>query len=119
LVQVDYVRVVDLDIGASKSDIRAISVVTISERAGRTCDPNRSPPRPLAPVPLAGALIPADAAVETTAGMIDAKKKSNGTARSEALQSSILEIIDKKRHQEWVHPNFWSGYAIVEVGQLN
>ena len=36
LVQVDYVRVVDLDIGVSKSDIRAISVVTISERAGRT-----------------------------------------------------------------------------------
>jgi hypothetical protein len=40
LVQVDYVRVVDLDIGASKSDIWAIRVVTISERAGRTraCD---------------------------------------------------------------------------------
>jgi hypothetical protein len=39
LVQVDYVRVVDLDIGASKSD-SAIRVVTISERAGRTraCD---------------------------------------------------------------------------------
>ena len=36
LVQVRYVRVVDLDIGASKSDIRAIKVVTISERAGRT-----------------------------------------------------------------------------------
>jgi 2,4-dienoyl-CoA reductase-like NADH-dependent reductase (Old Yellow Enzyme family) len=36
LVQVDYARVVDLDIGASKSDIRAIRVVTISERAGRT-----------------------------------------------------------------------------------
>src|ERR1700730_7613074 len=36
LVQGVYVRVVDLDIGASKSDIRAISVVTISERAGRT-----------------------------------------------------------------------------------
>jgi hypothetical protein len=29
LVQVDYVRVVDLDIGASKSDICAIRVVTI------------------------------------------------------------------------------------------
>jgi len=40
LVQVDYVRVVDLDIGASKSDICAIRVVTIRERAGRTraCD---------------------------------------------------------------------------------
>jgi hypothetical protein len=36
LVQVDYVRVVDLDIGASKSDICAVRVVTISERAGRT-----------------------------------------------------------------------------------
>jgi len=36
LVQVDYVRVVDLDIGVSKSDICAIRVVTISERAGRT-----------------------------------------------------------------------------------
>jgi hypothetical protein len=35
LVQVDYARVVDLDIGASKSDICAIRVVTISERAGR------------------------------------------------------------------------------------
>jgi hypothetical protein len=31
-VQVDNVRVVDLDIGASKSDIDAIRVVTISER---------------------------------------------------------------------------------------
>src|SRR5882757_3833796 len=41
LVQVDYVRVVDLDIGASKADIRAISVVTISERAGRTRACNR------------------------------------------------------------------------------
>ena len=41
LVQVRYVRVVDLDIGASKSDIRAISVVTISERAGRTRARNR------------------------------------------------------------------------------
>ena len=41
LVQVDYVRVVDLDIGASKSDIRAISVVTGSERAGRTRACNR------------------------------------------------------------------------------
>jgi hypothetical protein len=29
------------DIGASKSDIRAISVVTISERAGRTRARNR------------------------------------------------------------------------------
>jgi hypothetical protein len=29
LVQVDYVRVVDLDIGANKSDIRAVKVVTI------------------------------------------------------------------------------------------
>jgi hypothetical protein len=36
LVQVDYVRVVDLDIGASKSDFCAVRVVTISERAGRT-----------------------------------------------------------------------------------
>jgi len=36
-----YVRVVDLDIGASKSDIRAINVVTISERAGRTRARNR------------------------------------------------------------------------------
>jgi hypothetical protein len=36
LVQVDYVRVVDLDIGASKSDVCAISVITISERADRT-----------------------------------------------------------------------------------
>jgi hypothetical protein len=34
LVQVGYVRVVDLDIGASESDIWAIRVVTISERAG-------------------------------------------------------------------------------------
>jgi hypothetical protein len=29
LVQVDYVRVVDLDIGANKSDICAVKVVTI------------------------------------------------------------------------------------------
>jgi hypothetical protein len=36
LVQVDYVRVVDLDTGASKSDICAIQVVTISERANVT-----------------------------------------------------------------------------------
>ena len=36
LVQVDYVCVVDLDIGASKSGICAVRVVTISERAGRT-----------------------------------------------------------------------------------
>ena len=35
-VKVDYVRVADLDIGASKSDICAIRVVTIWERAGRT-----------------------------------------------------------------------------------
>jgi hypothetical protein len=41
LVQVDYVRVVDLDIGASKSDICAVRVVIISERAGRT---RRRPP---------------------------------------------------------------------------
>jgi hypothetical protein len=34
LVQADCARVVDLDIGASKSDICAIRVVTISERAG-------------------------------------------------------------------------------------
>ena len=34
LVQVDYVRVVDLDSGASKRDICAIRVVTSSERAG-------------------------------------------------------------------------------------
>jgi hypothetical protein len=40
-VQVDYARVVDLDIGASKSDICAIRVVTISERAGRTRARNR------------------------------------------------------------------------------
>jgi hypothetical protein len=36
LVQVDYVRVVDLNIGASKSDVCVIGVVTISERAGGT-----------------------------------------------------------------------------------
>ena len=36
LVQVEYVRVVDLDIGTSKSDICAVRVVTISERDGRT-----------------------------------------------------------------------------------
>jgi hypothetical protein len=41
LAQVDYVRVVDLDIGASKSDICAIGVVTISERAGKTRACNR------------------------------------------------------------------------------
>src|SRR5258708_2638771 len=35
LVQVDYARVVDLDIRASKSDICAVRVVTISERVGR------------------------------------------------------------------------------------
>ena len=40
-VQVDYVWVVDLDIGASKSDICAIRVITISERAGRTRTCNR------------------------------------------------------------------------------
>lgn len=39
--QVDYARVVDLDIGASKSDICAIRVVTVSERAGRTRACNR------------------------------------------------------------------------------
>ena len=32
LIQIDYVCVVDLDIGASKSDICALKVVTISER---------------------------------------------------------------------------------------
>jgi hypothetical protein len=36
LVQVNYVRVVNLDIGARKLDICAIRVVTIMERAGRT-----------------------------------------------------------------------------------
>ena len=41
LVQVDYARVVDLDISASKSDICAIRVVTISERTGRTRACNR------------------------------------------------------------------------------
>jgi hypothetical protein len=41
LVQVDYARVVDLDTGASKSDICAIRVVTILERAGRTRACNR------------------------------------------------------------------------------
>ena len=41
LAQVHYMRVVDLDIGASKSDICPIGLVTISERVGRTraCDP--------------------------------------------------------------------------------
>jgi hypothetical protein len=34
LIHVDYARVVDLDIGASKSDICAIKVVTISECVG-------------------------------------------------------------------------------------
>ncbi|HMH71703.1 MAG TPA: hypothetical protein VK554_05265, partial [Bradyrhizobium sp.] len=33
---VNYLRVVDLDIRASKSDICSIGVVTILERAGRT-----------------------------------------------------------------------------------
>jgi len=33
LVQVEYVRVVDLDIGTSKSDICAVRVVAIPERA--------------------------------------------------------------------------------------
>jgi len=42
LVQVDYVRVVDLDIGASKSDyLRDQRVLTISERACRTRACNR------------------------------------------------------------------------------
>ncbi len=41
LVQVDYVRVVDLDIGASKSDVCAIKVLTVSERACRTRACNR------------------------------------------------------------------------------
>jgi hypothetical protein len=36
LVQVDYGCVVDLDNGASKSDICAVRAVTISELAGRT-----------------------------------------------------------------------------------
>jgi hypothetical protein len=40
-VKVDYVRVVDLDIGASKSGICAVRVVTILERAGRTRACNR------------------------------------------------------------------------------
>jgi hypothetical protein len=38
---VSHVRVVDLNIGASKSDICAIRVVTISERAGGTRAGNR------------------------------------------------------------------------------
>jgi hypothetical protein len=41
LVQVDYVRVVDLDMGANKSDFCAIRVVTILERAGRIRAYNR------------------------------------------------------------------------------
>jgi hypothetical protein len=41
LVQVDYVRVVDLDIGASKSDVCAIRMITIAVRAGRTRACNR------------------------------------------------------------------------------
>jgi len=40
LVQVDYVRVVDLDIGASKSDVCAIRVVDISERVGNRGAPS-------------------------------------------------------------------------------
>jgi hypothetical protein len=40
-VQADYVRVVDLDIRASKSDVCAIRVVTISASAGRTRACNR------------------------------------------------------------------------------
>jgi hypothetical protein len=36
LVQADYAPVVELDIGASKSDICAVRVVTISERAGNS-----------------------------------------------------------------------------------
>jgi AraC family transcriptional regulator len=39
--QANRLFVVDLDIGASKSDIFAIRVVTISERAGRTRACNR------------------------------------------------------------------------------
>ena len=35
LAQVHYVRIVDLDIRASKSHICAIGLVTISERVGR------------------------------------------------------------------------------------
>jgi len=41
LVQVDYARVVDLDTGASKSEICAIRVVTTAKRAGRTRACNR------------------------------------------------------------------------------
>jgi hypothetical protein len=36
IAQVGYERVVELDIGARESDIWAVRVVTISERAGRT-----------------------------------------------------------------------------------
>jgi hypothetical protein len=48
LVQVDYAHVVDLDIGASKSDICAIRVVTISERgaAAETTAPKKSAKKP-------------------------------------------------------------------------
>ena len=41
LVQVDYVLVVDLDIGTNKSDIRVHRVVAILERASRTQACNR------------------------------------------------------------------------------
>jgi hypothetical protein len=41
LIQIDYVCVVDLDIGASKSDVSTIRVIDISERTGRTRACNR------------------------------------------------------------------------------
>ena len=43
MLQVDYGRVVDLDIGARKSAICAIREVIASERGGRTQARNRSP----------------------------------------------------------------------------
>jgi hypothetical protein len=43
LIQVDYMRVVDLAIGANKSDIRAVRVLIISERA---CKVGGSSPSP-------------------------------------------------------------------------
>jgi hypothetical protein len=44
LVQVDRVCVVDLDIGAGKSDVCAIRMVTTSERAGSVHNVNRAGP---------------------------------------------------------------------------
>ena len=63
--------------------------------------------------------VDSESTVALMSGMFDALKSNPHLSHAEALQLSMLQMIDHPSKPEWVQPKFWAPFVVVGEPQKN